>query len=290
MPAPAGCCGGSGFYRSDAGRDASQAHRRQPRHKAAGAGDGASGRCPNSLARCLDDTDNASAPAVVVLADPLISSAPAARTVGQPSMARPLSAAAVVLHADPDFVGRRPLPVLCQLNPSQQTIAADGSGALPHNAGAAINTAPTSGPGLSTTWPDFHGPIHGPTHGPTHGPPDMARHMASMARHMALFMANDLHAEAEQLVKSGLPKRSPPKKVLTRMKDFVSRAARIWLPLARTWARKRQASRWPQKSRPKGARMMGKAPICYRARRHRHPHPFRRLPSRMAVPPHRLAI
>ena len=80
-----------------------------------------------------------SAPAVVVLADPdFIGLLPEA----EPSMARPLPA--VVLHADPDFIGPMPAVATPMTTPSQQTIAADGSGALPHNAGT--NTAPNPGP------------------------------------------------------------------------------------------------------------------------------------------------
>ena len=96
-----------------------------------------------------------SAPAVVVLADPdFIGLLPEA----EPSMARPLPA--VVLHADPDFVGPMPAVATPMPTSSQQTIAADGSGALPHNAG--INTAPNSGP--------IPGPNPGPNSGPIPGP------------------------------------------------------------------------------------------------------------------------
>ena len=117
-----------------------------------------------------------SAAAVVVLADPdFIGLLPEA----EPSMSRPLPA--VVLHADPDFIGPMPAVATPMTTPSQQTIAADGSGTLPHNIGT--NTAPNPGPS-----PD-----------PNPGPNPLASLTQSSV------VPNDLQREADQMLKSGLP-------------------------------------------------------------------------------------
>ena len=79
--------------------------------------------------------------------------------------------------------------------PSQQTIAADGSGACPHNAGT--NTAPNPGPNP--------GPL------------------ASLTQ--SSVVPNDLQREADQMLKSGLPEAVSPTIALTRMKVSCASAA-----------------------------------------------------------------
>ena len=112
-------------------------------------------------------------------------------------MARPLPA--VVLHADPDFIGPMPAVATPMTTPSQQTIAADGSGTLPHNTGT--NTAPNPGPSP----------------------------LASLTQ--SSVVPNDLQREADQMLKSGLPKAGLSDEALTRMKVSCA-SGPICLPLA----------------------------------------------------------
>ena len=121
-----------------------------------------------------------SAPAVVALANPdFIGLLPEAVS----SMARPLPA--VVLHADPGFIGPMPAVAALMTTALQQTIPADGSGVLPHNAGT--DTAPHFGPNPSPNFGLYPG--------------------ASLTK--SNVIPNDLTREAEQMLRSGVPEAGP---------------------------------------------------------------------------------
>ena len=221
-----------------------------------------------------------SAPEVVMLADPDF--------IGPMPFVTPpatLVEQAVLLPADPDFIG--PMPVLTSASTVQtadaSNVAFNGEGLAPavtHTSIKAPDESRPVAPATKTAEPVPHmatigatsatatqieasletaglstsaaGPSRVPTSGtmpaPAHSPP-----------HGAVQGPNpDLHAEPEQLVKLGLPKRSTSEERAEKDGGFVSRRADM-VTAGKDMGEKTASQQMAAEIQTKGARMMSKA-------------------------------